>query len=1037
MIKKLSGHKGAVAVFLVIVLVPMITCASMFVEVARVKLAQSVVSSAGDVALNTVLTRYDYNLNDFYGMLASAQNMSDVLSSVQDYFVATLKSQNVDTTYLQKYINSIKGMFVESDDITDLLKISIDDNTFKCEPTKNGALNNAALIKTQIVDFMKYRSPANAAAALLSSLMDLGDQVKSIPAQTECADKQQEFYDTEEDLLKKAKEAYDKLKEYEDIGFTRQYVEGFSQSIQLYENEYKCVHIKLVFDLAGTENLKEFTKQEINYSVANSTYSDTNASSWGTTKGLLDSVAAAMKEYLTARANLVSVDTGNQYTDDTYKTRYYVNVVKELNTNNQYSKYVSKANDLAKKIAQLKNAYAYLPDGAEGSSRDIELAYREGVNACGKASIDDHYDTLIAQFNSIVQNDFKNNSSTYNVLSNRLTGIYEDISKKGAVPNDSSDTPDGGILREAANNMIIGIYNEINEYYTKIKNGMQKITDSVEILNKIKGMIDEYKTDFSEFKTAAFQSELSGDYAKYCQDDIKEREADPDIMENLTEENVQALIDRLNNIKSALGEMKSALEGFKYNGKQIIEIKNLSDFEKASGVELPKIGKYKTEIRNYAESTFSFEKVDFTLNITDNNNPSLQVEKPVVYKWMENKFKNSQSDGTMTEDQAKDAYESYKNDQDTNLGDENEKGTSGGKKPDISTQAELPSNNKAENGMKTDKTKDLTSLSSFITDLFGDLSGTLARAGTTIRDDLYTVDYIMSMFSYDTYESEGMLDLWRKEHKDDKITLVTDFKTDYKDKWASEDKTDTYNKSLTNHLINDNTCFSFCNEVEYILYGNTNALNKAASYGTIYMIRLALNIGPVFGKWFNSPLVSTTAASISACSLGVIPEVLIRFAITLGLLLAEAAVDLSYIKKGIGIKLLKDESDLFISFPNDNIGEASDGATGAELPYLQYSDYLKILLFMSLLNSKKADGIYLRTADVIQVNMDTMEKDTIFRMANAQVYFTLTTKIKVTPLILGIPLIDNSIQNIKQTEEYKAFDTSNWNTFNYTVTRGY
>ena len=84
-------ERGAVAVFLIIVLVPMITCAALFVEVSRVKLSQSLVSSAGDLALNTVLSRYDYELNEFFGMLASAQTENDVISATEDDITACLK----------------------------------------------------------------------------------------------------------------------------------------------------------------------------------------------------------------------------------------------------------------------------------------------------------------------------------------------------------------------------------------------------------------------------------------------------------------------------------------------------------------------------------------------------------------------------------------------------------------------------------------------------------------------------------------------------------------------------------------------------------------------------------------------------------------------------------------------------------------------------------------------------------------------------------------------------------------------------------
>jgi hypothetical protein len=51
------------------------------------------------------------------------------------------------------------------------------------------------------------------------------------------------------------------------------------------------------------------------------------------------------------------------------------------------------------------------------------------------------------------------------------------------------------------------------------------------------------------------------------------------------------------------------------------------------------------------------------------------------------------------------------------------------------------------------------------------------------------------MFSHDTFENEGMLDLWVEDHPKTAITLTTDFKTGYKDTWKSKDLTFKDNKS--------------------------------------------------------------------------------------------------------------------------------------------------------------------------------------------------------------------------------------------------
>ncbi len=1036
-------ERGAVAVFLIIVLVPMITCAALFVEVSRVKLSQSLVTSAGDLALNTVLSRYDFELNEYFGMLASAQTENDVISATEDYFKACLKSQDIDTSYLSKYVNSISGMFKNGSDVVDFLDLSV--SSFSVTPTANGALNNPALIKTQIVDFMKYRSPINLASDLLSAFTDIGEQVNTLPDQTECLDKQQTFYDTEEELLETAYNAYEKMTAYLNLNINDQYVRNMLARMDGYKNTYELIHRKLVFDLVGTENLSKFTASTVSYNKTSSTYSSSKKADFGRVKDQINSVANAMSKYLSAKKALNNVRTAFNYNSSTtYGTRYYINVVKEFNKNNQYTGFVSKANDLATKIANLKNAYEnYTP--AEGEeSKTYKLSVYSGVNTSGEKTLDAHYSSLISQWDSIVTNDFKSSSSAYNFFRTKLPSLYATATKGGSLPSSVTATPDGGISRSTADSHVTTIYTEINEYYTKIKDGVKHVDDAIGKLNKLKKLVGTYKSDFNNWKTAANKSSLDkNDLAKQSRKDINDRELNPEIINNITESGVQALIDRLNNIKSVLGEIKSVIEGMKYNGKKVVDIKNLSDFEKASGVKTKDISIKTKEINTYANSTFSFESKQSTLNITQNNHPDLNTNPPGLYSWMKKYFVENASDNEKgySKSQANDTYDKFKDKKDDMGGDEASEST-GLSNNEIKDIANRPSGSDKVSVDKAEKSGDMTKLSNFVSDLFGNFSQTLSNAGTALRDNLYTLDYIMSMLSYDTFENERRLELWVEKNPTTKITATTDFKTSTAEQWKNTDATFKANKSLTNQMINDANCYSYGNEVEYILYGGSNTANKAAAYGTIFMLRLALDAGPVFGNFFNDHLVITIANSVSAATLGVVPAPLVQFAICLALTITEATMDISHIKKGIGVPLLKTDQQLFVSFDSDDIS-TSEGATGNETGldltkgYLQYSDYITLFLFIALLNSEKADAIYLRTADVIQANMTKRTGNSGYRMSQAQVYFTLSSDIKVSPLILPVPLIDNNLGDIKSSDGYKNFSTSKWNTFSYSITRGY
>ena len=125
MLQLFRKKDGAVTVFLVIILVPMIVMSCLFVDVSRARLAGSVVNAAGDLTLNTVLTQYDATLDDYYGLLASSQSVDEFLANADDYFTACITSQGVEASdardLADMIIDAITG---EGGEIQDLLQIT-------------------------------------------------------------------------------------------------------------------------------------------------------------------------------------------------------------------------------------------------------------------------------------------------------------------------------------------------------------------------------------------------------------------------------------------------------------------------------------------------------------------------------------------------------------------------------------------------------------------------------------------------------------------------------------------------------------------------------------------------------------------------------------------------------------------------------------------------------------------------------------------------------------------------------------------------
>ena len=69
--------KGSITVLMVIIMLPMMTMSAIIVDASRTNMARSMVSSAGDLAMNTALANYNTIVKDVYGLFAMSQGQSD------------------------------------------------------------------------------------------------------------------------------------------------------------------------------------------------------------------------------------------------------------------------------------------------------------------------------------------------------------------------------------------------------------------------------------------------------------------------------------------------------------------------------------------------------------------------------------------------------------------------------------------------------------------------------------------------------------------------------------------------------------------------------------------------------------------------------------------------------------------------------------------------------------------------------------------------------------------------------------------------
>ena len=1010
MLKLFSKQSGAVTVFLVIILVPTITVCSMFVDASRMELAKPVVESAGNLALNTMLTEYDEQLNEIYGLLGSCQDTKDLKETVKQYFVESLKSQGIGNAETEEIVGKLDQAFDEN--IADLLDINA--ANVEISPVENGNLANPALEKQQIVEFMKYRAPVDLSSRLISMIKDVIEKSKTAKQETKVTEEKQDYYEAENELLEMLKKLYDELREFRKLNLNQNYINDqvVPDITKNFKADYRKIHTKMVFDLCNTDGLSTFEPEKFRYKVSEYNDSDfgedkkfdsdnkaTTSDVQGRANKFLDSISTYIQKKKSARDTI-----WNYYTFDNtiYRTQYWTKSIELINANiNIYNEYISAAKEMCRQYWLFNNACENTNQTATINIRhdvDINKYVKDGQFAGDKTisfSINKNENQSLANIYIGLTEDFKE-SGFYGSTAKILNQISKEAIQGKAsleIGTAGSNGRTGTIRATETNQKIYDICIKYREYYSNFKNADDHLKNAKKYMKKIgdsnSGLIKKTVDAYEDWKNQSEKLDKTNSDMK--EDNKRDLEEEKKLIEeNLTDESLKELSNRIDNVKALIKTIYDNIDSTKYHNTQLKDIDSIEVARSKAGIRNDKISYIYSELKSYAEQTFKFSIGNREVNVKNSNHPDIvAVNEPKLHKWMRKKFKNNNS--KKSEDDAKDEYKDYKKKSED---DSYEDGEIGKTSNEIKNQKNLPS--KGGGSEKKEKTAQISKVTSFLTNLFSDgILDSLENLGKSFRDDLYTTDYVMNMFSYDTFVNEGK----KKYTEDTNSTISTE------DFEKNKDKTFGYNKTLTNMPINEDNNFAYQGEVEYILYGNYNAINKANSYGRIFLLRYAFNIAPVFQKFMDlkdpeGKLVEATADSISLATYGVIPKTLIKIAICLMLNVAETAADLVTLRSGEGVKLIKSKEDVSIQFSSEKKKRTS--STKNEFKP-RYSDYVSLFVFLKLASTSEND-VYKRIADVIQVNMGKVTKKESFKLENAVVDYQIKSDISIPPLMLNLQI---------------------------------
>ena len=210
---------GSISVLLVIIMLPMMTFSAVIVDLSRINMARQMMSSAGDLTMNTALANYDTILKDVYGLFAmsQAQGMDNeqLGTELNNYFARTLTSYGiVSEEDADDYVSALIGDFREllnegTISTNDFLKLSNID--FNADMVEQSSLENASVMRKQIVEYMKYRAPLGLGLSFLDSLTSF----EKMDAQNKVVEAQVKAQESTQDVTKACQKLITLIREYD------------------------------------------------------------------------------------------------------------------------------------------------------------------------------------------------------------------------------------------------------------------------------------------------------------------------------------------------------------------------------------------------------------------------------------------------------------------------------------------------------------------------------------------------------------------------------------------------------------------------------------------------------------------------------------------------------------------------------------------------------------------------------------------------------------------------------------------------------
>lgn len=949
--KVIRKTQGAISIFLVIILVPMMTISSLMVDAGKIKMGKAVAASAGDLALNTGLTAYDTKLKEMYGLIATAQDTQDLFDKMEDYYRTCIISSGVSYEDAHTYTEQIMadlGIIAESNDVSDIMQMQLID--FSVEKLSNSDLAKAAMLERQTVEFMKYRAPINTGMRFVSALKSF----KSLKKQTELVDKRQEYYKAEQTLMEDLKAAWDNICLYENtyIGnpVNKSFLEDVKRNMEMFEEGgkyYGSVKLNLSrIDMLEGWQIKGY--KDIHKYLVKDTYKVKKT--WGSNQYDYIEYSAEIKQedciYLGPDGEeteyqgyiffpgtgLYKLDNFSEYCEQYNKNNLpsLEDVQKSISLIHQY---YGKADGYYSELDRTDDGNYHLQvlvQSMRGALDQLNSVESEAYTEVQKLkammiwidALENPDDILNASYKTVnykSRNEEKTIKEWYEEIDNIVTkGLYQQHMEKykevaekfkGYSTESKSIYDNSSALEGSA---LIDISRIASEYKSNLTTAQEKLVAAMGALSAAKEKLEDggtVKEAKDSWNNTAQDSQIS-DTSMAKQDKAEIDQLD----KYLNVENIKKLYDRLDKVQQNIGKLITQIDAFKYCNTFIGDIKDHEKLEEVAAAaigdgNLLRVPRNENELDNQANTWWSSHWSSGTIEIDWRNQsgtqPILTDDQLALYSYMYTKFGKDTSvelekeEGHVTNSDYKSIKKQSKNSADNQKSSatpaSETKTTDTGDKTikdanNINAKEGLPSKSgvSTNSGMEGTDTKDTDADSA-------------AKNSSSALDKMFSGEFASAINELGT-------DLRDKLYVSDYVLSMFSYDTienEYKVKNKVTSIKDGDLETLTRQPINPANNFAYGCEVEYIVFADSNSGNLTKSYASIYAIRLGFNVIYAFATSEIRETALAMALPISAATLGIIPAPLIQAVIIVGMACIESAIDLCDLKDGKAVPLFK------------------------------------------------------------------------------------------------------------------------------------